>query len=79
MVTILNPPPIIFIVKVEARIGAYRLQLNGNWKLHEHASIIKWIIIPIINMGSDYMMQTIFLHILIDPEGFLGNTRAKNN
>lgn len=32
--TIVNLPPIDFIVKAEPRIRAYRFQLNDNWNPH---------------------------------------------
>lgn len=77
METILNLPPIDLIVKAEARIGAYRLQLNGNWKPkpNGHAAITKMISNPTLTMGSDYMMPKKSLEKPFDIEIIpVGNT-----
>lgn len=59
METMLNLPPLDIFIKGEARMGAYRLNCNGNWKTQNHIGhtrIMNMIANPILNMGSDVMI-----------------------
>lgn len=55
METILNLPPIDLIVKMEARVAEYHLQLNDSWNPRSdgHTTTIRAITKPIITMVFD--------------------------
>jgi ribonuclease HI len=59
METLLNMPPLDIFIKGEARMGAYRLELNNNWikrNQQGHARITSTVTNPLLDMGSDRML-----------------------